>query len=285
MFAARAVHLGESRSSPPCAAGRWVLCDRFTDATYAYQGAGRDLGTHAVAMLESLVQGARRPDLTLLLDVPVARAMQRVQRAPARARTGSSAERTEFFERVRAGVPGARGRGAAADRRHRRDSRSGRGRAHDHGRAEETIMDFLKAEALPWLGEATDSAPRGAAAEPPAAFAADPERAGARRGAAGGLDRPRSRCANRRPRRPCGACASCALLRAGQSSGCSCRAHAGGCAADQGRPDPRVDRDAGPASYRGGYKVGADRGRGDAQRERRQRVPEDLEEPTAAIRC
>jgi len=103
MFAARAVHLA-NLIEPALQAGRWVLCDRFTDATYAYQGAGRGVSEPAIALLEQLVQGARRPDLTILLDAPVDVALARVQR---RAAPGGldrfEAERREFFERIRAG--------------------------------------------------------------------------------------------------------------------------------------------------------------------------------------
>lgn len=100
MFAARAVHLAEL-IEPALARGAWVLCDRFTDASYAYQGAGRGLGSEAVAVLEREVQGALRPDLVVLLDAPVEVALGRV-----RARRGAvdrfEAERAEFFERARA---------------------------------------------------------------------------------------------------------------------------------------------------------------------------------------
>jgi dTMP kinase len=103
MFAARAVHLA-NLIEPTLRAGRWVLCDRFTDATYAYQGAGRGMNTESIAQLENLVQGSRRPDLTIVLDAPVEHALAR-----ARARNGPQradrfeAERGEFFERVRGG--------------------------------------------------------------------------------------------------------------------------------------------------------------------------------------
>src|SRR5699024_8531379 len=70
MFAARAQHLGQV-IEPALQAGQWVLCDRFTDATYAYQGGGRGLSREAIVRLEQLVQGERRPDLTLLFDAPV----------------------------------------------------------------------------------------------------------------------------------------------------------------------------------------------------------------------
>jgi dTMP kinase len=102
MFAARAVHL-DSLIRPALAAGRWVLCDRFTDATYAYQGAGRGVGEAFIQSLETLVQGNLRPDLTLLLDLPAEVGLRR-----AAARRGREApdrfelEGSEFFQRVRA---------------------------------------------------------------------------------------------------------------------------------------------------------------------------------------
>jgi len=101
MFAARAVHL-KNHVEPNLRAGRWVICDRFTDATYAYQGGGRRLPIEQIRALEVMVQGALRPDLTLLLDAPVAKALAR-----ARARNAGSLEdrfereKTEFFARVR----------------------------------------------------------------------------------------------------------------------------------------------------------------------------------------
>ena len=101
MFAARAVHLA-NHIEPNLRAGRWVICDRFTDATYAYQGGGRQLSAEPIRELESMVQGVRRPDLTVLLDAPVEAALAR-----AAARNAGAAadrferERGEFFERVR----------------------------------------------------------------------------------------------------------------------------------------------------------------------------------------
>ncbi len=77
IFAARAQHI-EEVIKPNLAKGRWVLCDRFTDATYVYQGHARALGAARVAVLEDWVQGPLRPDLTLLLDIPVALAAKRV---------------------------------------------------------------------------------------------------------------------------------------------------------------------------------------------------------------
>lgn len=101
MFAARAVHLA-NHIEPNLRAGRWVICDRFTDATFAYQGGGRQLSAQPIRELERMVQGSRRPDLTFLLDAPVEAALAR-----AAARNAGAAadrferERGEFFERVR----------------------------------------------------------------------------------------------------------------------------------------------------------------------------------------
>ena len=98
MFAARAEHLAKV-IRPALDRGRWVLCDRFTDATYAYQGGGRGIDRDIIARLEQLVQGDFRPDLTLLLDVPVEVGL-------ARANSRSTPDRFEqeqvdFFGRVR----------------------------------------------------------------------------------------------------------------------------------------------------------------------------------------
>lgn len=98
MFAARAEHVARV-IRPALEAGRTVLCDRFTDATYAYQGGGRGLAPEQIKILEDWVQGGLRPDLTLLLDVPVTVGLQRAggRSAPDRfEREGES-----FFERVR----------------------------------------------------------------------------------------------------------------------------------------------------------------------------------------
>jgi dTMP kinase len=100
MFAARAQHLNEL-IIPSLEAGKWVLCDRFTDATYAYQGAGRGIDNSRIAQLEQWVQGELRPDLTLFLDLPVA---QGLARAGARAELDRfEREEIAFFERVRQG--------------------------------------------------------------------------------------------------------------------------------------------------------------------------------------
>ena len=98
MFAARAQHL-EQVILPALSQGSWVVCDRFTDATYAYQGGGRGFDVNVIAQLESMVQGDLRPDLTLYLDVPVAVAARRIAE---RELDRFEQEALTFFERVRA---------------------------------------------------------------------------------------------------------------------------------------------------------------------------------------
>ena len=102
MFAARAVHLN-NLIQPSLKAGRWVICDRFTDATYAYQGGGRGMDTAEIVRLEAMVQGSLRPDLTLLLEAPVAQSLQRARKRNSDTPTDRfETERSEFFERVAA---------------------------------------------------------------------------------------------------------------------------------------------------------------------------------------
>ena len=98
MFAARAEHL-DKVIRPALAAGKIVLCDRFTDATYAYQGGGRGIPMDRIAILEQWVQGTLRPDLTLFLDLPVADGMKRAGQRSAPDRF--EAQQLEFFDRVR----------------------------------------------------------------------------------------------------------------------------------------------------------------------------------------
>jgi dTMP kinase len=100
MFAARREHI-DKVIGPALERGEWVLCDRFTDATFAYQGAGRGVNAARLAILEQWVQGGLQPDLTIVFDLPP---------AIGRARAGSiktpdrfEREDTEFFERVRDG--------------------------------------------------------------------------------------------------------------------------------------------------------------------------------------
>jgi dTMP kinase len=102
MFAARSIHL-DNLIQPALARGEWVVCDRFTDATRAYQGYGRGMDLSWIEQLAKTVHGDLQPDCTLLLDLPV-----RVGLSRARSRSGAAAdrfeaEREEFFERVRAG--------------------------------------------------------------------------------------------------------------------------------------------------------------------------------------
>lgn len=100
VFAARAQHIQEV-IEPALAAGRWVLCDRFTDATYAYQGFARGLSQSAIATLESLVQGSLRPDLTVLLDLPPSIGLKRASQRAELDRF--EVEDEAFFNRVREG--------------------------------------------------------------------------------------------------------------------------------------------------------------------------------------
>ncbi|OOZ09072.1 dTMP kinase [Solemya velum gill symbiont] len=98
MFAARAEHL-HAKILPALAEGKTVICDRFTDATYAYQGGGRLIDIESIRLLESFVQEDVRPDLTLLLDLPVNVGMARANQRSAPDRFEK--ERHDFFERVR----------------------------------------------------------------------------------------------------------------------------------------------------------------------------------------
>lgn len=100
VFAARRDHLQQA-IEPALARGAVVLCDRFTDATFAYQGHGRGFDRAVLATLEAWVQQGRQPDLTLWFDVDPALAAQR--RAAARAPDRFEAQDLAFFERVRAG--------------------------------------------------------------------------------------------------------------------------------------------------------------------------------------
>lgn len=98
MFAARAQHL-HSRILPALEQGTWVLCDRFTDATYAYQGGGRGVPKEQIASLEQLVQGDLRPDHVVLLDAPVEVGMARARSRGEPDRFEQ--EKTAFFQRIR----------------------------------------------------------------------------------------------------------------------------------------------------------------------------------------
>ena len=99
VFAARAQHLSNV-IRPALAKGQWVVCDRFTDATFAYQGYGRKLDLKKLAVLESWVQGDLQPDITLYLDVAPDIAEQRIA---TREKDRMEVERQDFFLRVRQG--------------------------------------------------------------------------------------------------------------------------------------------------------------------------------------
>lgn len=98
MFAARAQHL-QHVIKPGIGQGKWVLCDRFTDATYAYQGGGRGLSMVRIRQLEDWVQGSLRPDLTILFDAPVAIGLTRVKQRGEADRFEQ--QQVTFFEKVR----------------------------------------------------------------------------------------------------------------------------------------------------------------------------------------
>ena len=98
VFAARAEHI-EKVIGPALERGTWVVSDRFTDASYAYQGAGRKIASRRIAVLEEWVQGGLRPDLTLVLDLPVSEGRARIHKRRA---DRFEQEDDAFFERVRA---------------------------------------------------------------------------------------------------------------------------------------------------------------------------------------
>jgi len=100
MFAARREHL-EQVIKPAIERGDWVVCDRFTDASFAYQGGGRGLSAEKLGQLEIWVQGDFQPDLTLLFDLPIDIAAQRMAGA-ARQLDRFEQEKSDFHERVRA---------------------------------------------------------------------------------------------------------------------------------------------------------------------------------------
>ncbi len=119
VFAGRRDHL-QRVIEPALAAGKTVLCDRFTDASFAYQGAGRGMDINVLSTLETWVQQGRQPDLTLWFDLPPAQAAAR--RAAAREADRFEQQDLDFFERVRAGYAA---RAAAAPQRFARIDASG----------------------------------------------------------------------------------------------------------------------------------------------------------------
>lgn len=139
MFAARTEHLRQV-IAPALARGAWVVCDRFTDATYAYQGGGRELGAARIAMLEQWMQPPLAPDRTWLFDVPleVARARMSAARTPDR----FEREQQAFFERTRAAYQAR----AAAD--------AGRIRVIDASQSLEAVRAALAADVEAFVREA-----------------------------------------------------------------------------------------------------------------------------------
>lgn len=96
MFAARSQHI-QQKIQPALAQGKWVVSDRFTDASFAYQGVARGLGFDRVAEIEAWVQQGFAPDMTFVFDLPIEEGMRRV-----RARTESGAQATDRFEQEQA---------------------------------------------------------------------------------------------------------------------------------------------------------------------------------------
>ncbi len=222
MFAARAVHLA-NRIEPELAAGRWVICDRFTDATYAYQGAGRGMSAAVIAALETLVQGSRRPDLTLLLDTPVECRSRAGRPAQCRGDHGPLRARARRF--LRAGPARLSGACPRRARPHRGDRcrRSGRrSRASHRGRTRDPLMDALSvdgsnvdasvAESMPWLaGERRRlREAREVGRLPHSMLLLSAPGLGAE--SLAGWTAALALCEGS-GERPCGACTSCALLR------------------------------------------------------------------------
>jgi dTMP kinase len=135
VFAGRRDHLAQ-RIEPALARGAVVLCDRFTDATFAYQGAGRGFDLQVLRQLEAWVQQGRQPDLTLWFDLPPAVAGQR--RGTARQPDRLEREDAAFFDRVRAGY----------DARRRADP--GRFVTIDADRPREQVWSSLAAAVQAW---------------------------------------------------------------------------------------------------------------------------------------
>ena len=139
MFAARREHL-ERVIRPSLARGAWVLCDRYTDATWAYQGGGHGVDAMLIAALEKGVHDDCRPDCTILFDVPPAVSRGRLARAESHGRTLDKFEREDlgFTERVRA---------AYLKRAH---AEPGRFRVVDSSRPQDEVRDELRRIVAEW---------------------------------------------------------------------------------------------------------------------------------------
>ena len=130
IFAARAQHLN-TKIKRTLAEGTWVLCDRFTDATYAYQGAGRGLDVESINQLERFVQDNLRPDLTVIFDLDPSIGLQRARQRGQLDRIES--QKLEFFQRVREGYQNIASR------------ESGRCLLIDASQTRETVRQSLRA--------------------------------------------------------------------------------------------------------------------------------------------
>lgn len=136
LFAARAEHI-KKVIRPALARGCWVLCDRFTDATYAYQGGGRGLDEDRIEYLEQWIQGGLTPDLTFLFDAPVEVGMARARKRGDPDRF--EIEKLDFFERIRSSY-----RKLAS----RFESRI---RVIDAGQSIEAVQTAVRSELTKWL--------------------------------------------------------------------------------------------------------------------------------------
>ena len=139
VFAARAQHLHEV-IEPALRDGKWVLCDRFTDATYAYQGYGRGFELGQIEALETLVQRGRHPDLTLLFDIDPRLGMTRARQRAELDRFEE--EHVEFFDRVREGYL-------------TRAKNEARFRVIDASQSIDLVQQALRELLLPMLSEAS----------------------------------------------------------------------------------------------------------------------------------
>lgn len=139
VFAARAQHLHEV-IEPALRDGKWVLCDRFTDATYAYQGYGRGFELGQIEALEALVQRGRHPDLTILFDIDPRLGMTRARQRAELDRFEE--EHVEFFDRVREGYL-------------TRAKNEARFRVIDASQSIDLVQQALRELLLPMLSEAS----------------------------------------------------------------------------------------------------------------------------------
>ena len=278
MFAARAVHLA-NHIEPHLRAGRWVVCDRFTDATYAYQGGGRRLNGSYGSWRPWCKARAVRTSPCCWMRRWNRRSGARASEIQALPPTALRANAASFAAGARC-VSGARGGRAAANRRDRCEPTGGAGGAADSGIARGAAMDFLSADSLPWLkgAQAGLRAAHSAGRLPHSLLLLSAPGLGAEQLAS--WVTALALCESQSPR-PCGSCASCRLLRA------------------DSHPDShvvRLEEDAqqikvdqvrglieslGLKSYRGGCKVGVIEGAEALNANGANAFLKTLEEPTA----